>query len=96
MPQPAALPSLKRLELAIVGLGYVGLPLAAAFSRHFNVLGFDLDAERVRELASGIDRRREVDFSVLDSTGSLRFSTDPGALAKMDVFIVAVPTPIDA
>ncbi|MHB1543854.1 MAG: nucleotide sugar dehydrogenase [Gammaproteobacteria bacterium] len=95
MPPKATLPSLKKLEMAIIGLGYVGLPLAVAFSRHFNVLGFDLNPERVRELASGIDRRREVELSSLDSAGSLHFSTDPGALAHKDVFIVAVPTPID-
>lgn len=91
----APLPSLEKLEMAVVGLGYVGLPLAVAFSRHFQVLGFDLDPERVSELASGFDRRREVESSALEVRGSLHFSTDPDRLAKPDVFIVAVPTPID-
>ncbi len=95
MTRPSPLPSLKQLDLAVIGLGYVGLPLAVAFSRHFNVLGFDLSPKRVHELETGVDRRREVEPSSLNSAGSLRFSTDPDALAGKDVFIVAVPTPID-
>lgn len=95
MSRMAPLPALDRLEIAVIGMGYVGLPLAVAFSRHFPVLGFDLNVERVRELASGIDRRREVPDSTLQAATSLRFTTDPAALAQKDVFIVAVPTPID-
>jgi UDP-N-acetyl-D-galactosamine dehydrogenase len=88
---PAAPP-----RLAIVGLGYVGLPLAIEFGKRYDTLGFDIDPGRIRELESGHDRTREVDADELRGAACLRFSADAAALAGCDVFIVTVPTPIDA
>jgi UDP-N-acetyl-D-galactosamine dehydrogenase len=82
-------------KLAVIGLGYVGLPLAVALSRHFDVLGFDVDRRRIAELEEGHDRTREVDSGTLQAA-ALAFSADPAALAGRDLFIVTVPTPVDA
>lgn len=84
----------RKRPLAVVGLGYVGLPLAVALSRHMDVIGFDINAARVAELASGHDRTREVDDAAL-AAAHVRYTSDPAALAEAAVIIVAVPTPID-
>lgn len=82
-------------KIAVVGLGYVGLPVAAAFAcSGLQVIAFDIDADRVRELQAGRDRTFEVDAAVLESN-LLTFTTDAGSLHAADFFIVAVPTPID-
>ncbi len=82
-------------EIVVVGLGYVGLPLAVSLAEHFRVLGFDISRERIRELQQGRDRTNEVDPSRLSKTG-LRFTSEPADLARGRLLIVAVPTPIDA
>ncbi len=83
-------------KIAVIGLGYVGLPVAVAFARGSSrVIGFDIDAVRVRELQEGRDRTREVDASDLKRS-LLCFTTDTAALNLSDFFIVTVPTPIDA
>jgi UDP-N-acetyl-D-galactosamine dehydrogenase len=82
--------------VAIVGLGYVGLPLAVEFGKHLDTLGFDIDAERIAELKAGNDRTLETDAAELAEAKHLRFSTDLEALRGRDVYIVTVPTPIDA
>ncbi|MCL4104670.1 UNVERIFIED_CONTAM: hypothetical protein GTU68_004624 [Idotea baltica] len=81
-------------KLAIIGLGYVGLPLAVCFARKFEVLGFDIDAGRIDELKSGHDRTLEVDSETLKAS-TLQFSATPADLKEVDVIIVTVPTPID-
>lgn len=82
-------------RIAVVGLGYVGLPVAAAFARAgASVVGFDVSAERIAELKSGRDRTLEVDAADLRYP-NLIFTADDSALAKADFFIVTVPTPID-
>ena len=82
--------------IAVVGLGYVGLPVAVAFARSgIPVIGFDINAKRVQELTDGHDRTLEVDEAEL-RLPSLRFSSDPEALTSADFHIVTVPTPIDA
>lgn len=78
--------------IAVLGLGYVGLPLAIEFARHFDVIGFDIDCERVEQLGLGVDRTREVDPVEL---GQVTYSCDPSALRDTRVFIIAVPTPVD-
>ncbi len=83
-----------RVPLAVVGLGYVGLPLAVAFSRHFDVIGFDISAARVAELKGGHDHTNEVSDENL-ATDRIDYTTDPASLARAGVIIVAVPTPID-
>ena len=83
-------------SVAVVGLGYVGLPLAVAFARHFNVIGFDLNAARVEELLREqlLELGEEVDSEALQAS-TARFTSDPAALREAGVIIVAVPTPID-
>lgn len=81
--------------IAVIGLGYVGLPLAVAFSAHHVVLGFDISADRIAALKVGHDRTREVSAAELAAAADLRFSDDPADLAACNVFIVTVPTPID-
>jgi len=82
-------------RLGILGLGYVGLPLAAAFGRHFDTVGFDIDPDRIAELARGHDRTREVPDAELAAAGRLRLSASPEDLRDCNVYIVTVPTPID-
>ena len=83
-------------QLAVIGLGYVGLPLAVEFGKHRPVIGFDIDAGRIAELAAGRDRTREVSAAELAAARHLRFSAAPAALRAAQIFIVTVPTPIDA
>ncbi|WP_419786807.1 nucleotide sugar dehydrogenase [Pseudodesulfovibrio sp.] len=89
--------SLKRGDdaLAIVGLGYVGLPLAVALGRHFRVIGVDVSQRRVDELNERRDRTGEVDFATVGDDVNLTFSADLADLKKTRVILVAVPTPID-
>ena len=82
--------------LAIVGLGYVGLPLAVEFGKQRPVLGFDINAARVAELQGGRDHTLECSADELRAAAHLRFSHDPAALKACQVFIVTVPTPVDA
>ena len=79
---------------AVVGLGYVGLPLAVALARHHEVVGFDSDASRIGELAASRDRTGEVAQEDL-ATSTLTLSTDPSALRGAGTFIITVPTPVD-
>ena len=81
-------------KVAVVGLGYVGLPLAVAFAKRVSVVGFDGDDKRIEELRAGQDRNSDVDASLLHATG-LEFTSDPTALQGVDFVIVAVPTPVD-
>ena len=80
--------------IAVVGLGYVGLPLAVALARHHQVIGFDNDASRIKELAASRDRTGEVAQEDL-AKSTLTFSTDASALKGAGIFIIAVPTPVD-
>jgi UDP-N-acetyl-D-galactosamine dehydrogenase len=82
-------------KLAVIGLGYVGLPVAVAFARRGTpVTGFDIDARRIAELKAGHDRTREVDTHDL-AHATLRLTADAGEIAGADFFIVTVPTPLD-
>jgi UDP-N-acetyl-D-galactosamine dehydrogenase len=82
-------------KLAVIGLGYVGLPVAVAFARRgASVVGFDIDPDRIAELGAGRDRTREVEPQELICPG-LRFTSDPAELSSADFYIVTVPTPID-
>lgn len=84
-----------KIKLAIIGLGYVGLPLAVEFGKKRPVVGFDINAKRVAELQSGQDHTLEVEPEELKEAGHLTFSTNLDALRNCNVFIVTVPTPID-
>lgn len=82
-------------SIAVVGLGYVGLPLAIALARHFPVTGFDISPSRLAELRQGKDRTREVDAQTLAGS-SLSYTDDVQQLKGRNVYIVTVPTPVDA
>ena len=83
------------IKVGIIGLGYVGLPLAVEFGKKFDTIGFDLKKERLDMLASGIDLTMETSSGDLRAAKHLTFSNDKNALADRDVIIVAVPTPVD-
>jgi len=80
--------------IAVIGLGYVGLPVAVAFARSGTVIGYDINSERVRELQCGLDRTLEVEPADLQQR-AIRFTADAADIAAADFFIVTVPTPID-
>jgi len=82
-------------RIGIIGLGYVGLPLAVEFGRILPTVGFDINARRIAELREGHDATREVDAETLRACANLRCSDDAAELAQCNVFIVTVPTPID-
>nr|WP_274521853.1 Vi polysaccharide biosynthesis UDP-N-acetylglucosamine C-6 dehydrogenase TviB [Halorhodospira halochloris] len=83
------------MRVAIIGLGYVGLPLAVAFGEHRLVIGFDVNAQRVAELRRGHDRTLEVPDEELAQAQGLHFTDDPEDLADCNCYIVTVPTPLD-
>ena len=87
--------NLRGARIGVVGLGYVGLPLAVEFGKRFRTTGFDLKPERVRELAAGRDSTLEVSRAELRGAKLLQFTTDIRQLKRCRVFIVTVPTPID-
>ena len=82
-------------RLAVIGLGYVGLPLAVAFGKQLTTLGFDRNPERITQLQDGEDITRELSADELRAANKLRLSADISELASCNTFIVAVPTPID-
>ena len=84
--------SIADLRIAIIGLGYVGLPLAIAFSRKSKVVGFDVDEARIEELRTGKDRTGEVDSGQLKAAKTLTLTADPADLETCNCFIVTVPT----
>ncbi|MGA9333060.1 MAG: nucleotide sugar dehydrogenase [Rudaea sp.] len=83
-------------RIAVVGMGYVGLPLAVALGNHFETLGFDRNAARLDELRAGRDSTGEIDAHALAAASRLRFSPDVESLSDCNVVIVAVPTPVTA
>ncbi|GAA0321629.1 Vi polysaccharide biosynthesis UDP-N-acetylglucosamine C-6 dehydrogenase TviB [Psychrobacter aestuarii] len=83
------------IKIAVIGLGYVGLPLAAEFGKHRPVIGFDINAQRINELSSGVDHTLEVSEEELAEATQLSYSSDINALKDCNFFIVTVPTPID-
>ena len=86
---------LDKYKIGIVGLGYVGLPLAVAFGKKFESIGFDINLGRINELRSGNDSTLEVDSKGLISAKHLSYSSDIQDLSSCNIFIVTVPTPID-
>lgn len=82
-------------DIAVIGLGYVGLPLAVEFGKHRSVIGFDINQARIAELQSGKDITLEVDSEQLQTAKLLRFSHNLNDLKQAKIFIVTVPTPVD-
>lgn len=87
--------NLEELKLAVIGLGYVGLPLAVEFGKKRDVLGFDINQKRIEQLMKGEDITLEVDNSELAEAKNLNFSCNPEDLRDSNTYIVTVPTPID-
>ncbi len=90
-----SLPVLADVRIGVIGLGYVGLPLAVYLARHFPVLGFDIDRERVAELSRGLDRTREVTEEEFAHAAHIAFAADVESLRDANFYIVTVPTPVD-
>lgn len=86
---------IKEKKIAIIGLGYVGLPLAIEFGKNRDTVGFDIDTNRINELQSGNDLTLEVSKENLKLANKLKYSCDPNDLNSCSIFIVTVPTPID-
>ena len=84
----------KQKSLAVIGLGYVGLPIALEFAKKVKVIGFDINAERIEMMKKGIDPSKELDSSSFDNC-DIKFTNDIEELKKANFFIVAVPTPVD-
>ena len=87
--------NLRRCRIGLIGLGYVGLPLAVEFGKHFDTVGFDVKPDRIAELEAGRDSTLEVSRRELAAAEHLSFTCDPAELRRCRVFIVTVPTPID-
>jgi UDP-N-acetyl-D-glucosamine/UDP-N-acetyl-D-galactosamine dehydrogenase len=88
--------TLEQIKIGIIGLGYVGLPLAVEFGKKFSTIGFDRNPKRLVELSSGMDSTLEVSEQELKEATKLQFSSDPQELQTCNVYIIAVPTPIDS
>ena len=86
--------ALDEARIGIIGLGYVGLPLAVELGKQFPVVGFDVKDSRIEELSSGKDATLEVTEAELQSTKNLQFTSKPEDLESCNVYIVTVPTPI--
>ena len=89
-------PNLKNTRIAIIGLGYVGLPLATYFATRYPTVGFDIDERRIDELRAGEDRTLEVNSEEMAAASQLTYASRPEGISDANVFIVTVPTPIDA
>ncbi|MEO8672848.1 MAG: nucleotide sugar dehydrogenase [Tahibacter sp.] len=96
MTTDAELPRLESARIAVLGLGYVGMPLALALGEQFDTVGFDINAARIAALQAGNDSTGEVDVVELTQAKRLRFSDSLDAVKECNVFIVAVPTPVNA
>jgi len=103
---PLPFPALPTCTVAVIGLGYVGLPLAVELAKEQaclrtgaalrrRVIGFDVNTQRLEELRHGVDRTHETSATELQAAELLEFTSDPAALAAADVFVITVPTPID-
>ena len=81
--------------LVVVGLGYVGLPLAIKFAKHFSIIGYDINKDRIVELQKGFDKNNDVTNSEFKEVSkNINFTTDAKEIAKGDIVIISVPTPL--
>jgi len=86
---------MKNLKITILGLGYVGLPLAVEFSKHYEVIGFDINESRIMELENGFDKTLELTNFQLNNLPNLIFTSNIDDIKNSDIYIITVPTPID-
>ena len=87
--------NLTKKKIAVIGLGYVGLPIAVSFAKYFNVVGFDKNIKRINELIGGNDRTQELTHEELKNIKSIKFSSKQESIKDCDVYIITVPTPIN-
>ena len=88
---------IRKLKISIIGLGYVGLPLAVEFGKKYSVIGFDKNPNRIKELLNGFDQTNELTKKELERVkDNLHYTSDESNLSKCNIFIVTVPTPVDA
>lgn len=93
--QESVVPDASPTRVAVIGLGYVGLPLAVALSHKHPVVGFDIDKRRVSELSGGHDRTDELSADELAAAGAIQYTADPAQMLGSDVFIITAPTPVN-
>ena len=86
---------LKSANIAVIGLGYVGLPLAVEFSKKYSVIGFDIDIDRIDELKNNFDRTNEIPQEILEESNDLKLTFSKEDIAESNIYIVTVPTPVD-
>ena len=82
-------------KIGIIGLGYVGLPLAVAFGQKIETIGYDINSNRIKELSEGFDNTLEVESSELETVSKLLFTSSKDDLRACNTYIVTVPTPLD-
>ena len=87
--------NLENVKIAVIGQGYVGLPLAIEFGKKYETIGFDINSKRIEELKNGEDHTKEASREQLKSASHLSFHSDLEAIKSCNVYIVTVPTPID-
>jgi UDP-N-acetyl-D-galactosamine dehydrogenase len=87
---------LRNVRIGVVGLGYVGLPLAVEFGKHYRTVGLDINGDRIEELRQGKDSSLEVETPELKAAAKLTYATDAQDITDCNVYIVTVPTPINA
>ena len=85
---------IKQYKCGVIGLGYVGLPLALAFAKKFTVVGYDNNSKRINELQVGIDSNNEFTKKEIQQSNQVEFSNSRELLSSCDIFIITVPTPI--
>ncbi|MEZ5524775.1 MAG: Vi polysaccharide biosynthesis UDP-N-acetylglucosamine C-6 dehydrogenase TviB [Pseudomonadales bacterium] len=87
--------TLEQTRIAIIGLGYVGLPLAVEFGKHYPTVGFDINSQRINELRDGVDNTLEVEPEALKASPQLSFTNQLADISECNCYIVTVPTPVD-
>jgi UDP-N-acetyl-D-galactosamine dehydrogenase len=83
-------------RIAVIGLGYVGLPLAHALAKHYPTVGYDINQKRIEEILQGVDSNNELSSSELNAPSNIEYSSDGEALSASDIYIITAPTPVDA
>ena len=85
-----------KLKICVVGLGYVGLPLAIEFGKQYETIGYDVNQKRIKDLKIGDDKTHEIEKNDFDESFKLSFTSDVNLITDCDVYIITVPTPIDS
>ena len=92
---PNISPLSKESRIAILGLGYVGLPLARAFGKIYPTVGFDINSQRIAEINQGVDSNNELTEEQFKETLNINYSDEESSLSDCDIYIITAPTPVD-